>query len=107
MKKRYYFIFIISLICFFIFISQNWEDYFIMAIALRLNKKIINYFYDYCQNNLGDQFISSLNSFGSYKYMNTIFSASFSSYVSRDSFNSFGGGDYSDSSGGFSGGSSF
>lgn len=78
-----------------------WEDYLIIAIALKLNKKTINYFYDYCKDNLNNDFGNSLNSFGTYYYMNTMCRHTFDSYSS----NSYGS-SYSGSSGGFSGGSS-
>lgn len=78
-----------------------WEDYLIIAIALKLNKKTINYFYDYCKNNLNNEFGNSLNSFGTYYYMNTMCQHTFNSYA-----NSYISSSYSGSSGGFSGGSS-
>ena len=78
-----------------------WEDYLIIAIALKLNKKTINYFYEYCKNNLNNDFGNSLNSFGTYHYMNTMCQHTFSNYSSNSYRSS-----YSGSSGGFSGGSS-
>lgn len=78
-----------------------WEDYLIIAIALKLNKKTINYFYDYCKNNLNNEFGNSLNSFGTYYYMNTMCRHTFNNYS-----NSYRSSSYSGSSGGFSGGSS-
>ena len=87
-----------------------WEDYLIIAIALKLNKKTINYFYDYCSQNLDNQFSNSLNTFGTYYYMNITFRSMFNnyriSYVRTTSSSSSGGSGYSGSSGGFSGGSS-
>lgn len=77
-----------------------WEDYLIIAIALKLNKKTINYFYDYCKDNLNNDFGNSLNSFGTYHYMNTMCQHTFNNYA--NSYRS----SYSGSSGGFSGGSS-
>lgn len=78
-----------------------WEDYLIIAIALKLNKKTINYFYDYCRNNLNNDFGYSLNSFGTYHYMNTMRRHTFNNYSSNSYRSS-----YSGSRGGFSGGSS-
>jgi len=85
-----------------------WEDYLILAIALKLNNKTINYFYDYCKENINDDFGKSLNYIGTYSVMHNSFSTTFNSYqkaytsyTSKSSSSS-----YSGSSGGFSGGSS-
>lgn len=87
-----------------------WEDYLVIAIALKLNKKTINYFYDYCSQNIDNQFSNSLNTFGTYHYMNTncrsVFNNYRSSYIRTTSMSSSSGSSYSGSSGGFSGGSS-
>ena len=84
-----------------------WEDYLIIAIALKLNKKTINYFYDYCKQNLNNEFGVSLNSFGTYYYMDTVCHSTFDNYVrSYTQMHSSSGSSYSGSSGGFSGGSS-
>lgn len=83
-----------------------WEDYLIIAIALKLNKKTINYFYDYCKNNLNDEFGNSLNSFGTYYYMDAMSRTAFSNYAHSSSSSSSRGSSYSGSRGGFSGGSS-
>ena len=88
-----------------------WEDYLIIAIALKINKKTINYFYDYCKQNLENEFGTSLNSFGTYYYMDTICHTTFNNYVrsytTTSSYSSSGSrSSYSGSSGGFSGGSS-
>ena len=85
-----------------------WEDYFIMAIALGLNENIVNYFYDYCKENINDDFGNSLDAFSSYGVMSTIIASSFISYTNKSSIQSSSGGgsSYSGSSGGFSGGSS-
>lgn len=95
-------------------ISQNnlesiviWEDYLIIAIALKLNKKTINYFYDYCKQEMNNEFGVSLNSFGTYYYMDTVCHSTFNNYVrSYTQMHSSSGSSYSGSSGGFSGGSS-
>ena len=84
-----------------------WEDYLIIAIALKLNKKTINYFYDYCKQNLNNEFGGSLNSFGTYYYMDTMCHRTFNNYVrSYTTVSNGSGSSYSGSSGGFSGGSS-
>ena len=86
-----------------------WEDYLIIAIALKLNNKTINYFYDYCKENINNEFGSSLNSFGSYYYMDIACHNTFNNYIRsyNMSHNSSNGSSYSGSHGGFSGGSSF
>ena len=88
-----------------------WEDYFILAIALGLNNRVINYFYDYCKNNLNDNLGESLGGFSSYTIMSSSLATSFVSYAHRTSTTTSSGGissssSYSGSSGGFSGGSS-
>lgn len=86
-----------------------WEDYFILAIALGLNKNVINYFYDYCKNNFNDNFGESLSEFSSYSIMSNSLATSFVSYAHRTtriSSSSRSRSSYSGSSGGFSGGSS-
>lgn len=85
-----------------------WEDYFIMAIALGLNENVVNYFYDYCKENINDDFGNSLIAFSSYGIMRATMASSFISYANRALVvsSSRGGSSYSGSSGGFSGGSS-
>lgn len=87
-----------------------WEDYFILSIALKLNNKTVDYFYDYCTNNLSDNFGESLGGFTSYTMMSATMASSFNTYVRSSSYvRSYSGGSsssYSGSSGGFSGGSS-
>lgn len=83
-----------------------WEDFFILAIALGLNKRVVNYFYDYCKDNFSDNFGSSLSEFSSYSIMSSSLGSSFISYSHRTSSSSGGGSSFSSSSGGFSGGSS-
>lgn len=86
-----------------------WEDYFILAIALGLNDKVISYFYDYCKNSINNGFGESLVAFSSYGMMSTAMASSFVSYADRASITSSSsrsGSSYSGSSGGFSGGSS-
>lgn len=87
-----------------------WEDYFIMAIALGLNSKTINYFYNYGKeqnSNLG----TSLRYTHSYSHFHHDMYNSFYSYqraytTTHSSSGSSGGSSHSGSSGGFSGGSS-
>ena len=87
-----------------------WEDYLVIAIALKLNKKTINYLYDYCKDNLNNNFGNSLNSFETYYYMNIICRSAFNNYtrryISSNTSRYSGGSSFSGSSGGFSGGSS-
>ena len=89
-----------------------WEDYFIIAIALGLNNKTVNYFYDYGKvqhSNLGD----SMRCVVSYRAFSYGISTPFHNYSrghivsSGGSYSSsYGGSSHSGSSGGFSGGSS-
>lgn len=82
-----------------------WEDYFIMAVALGVNKKVVQYLYEYGQNtnsNLGAAFIC----IGTYTSFRSNFAASFSSYGGYLSGTNSSGSNFSGSSGGFSGGSS-
>lgn len=87
-----------------------WEEYLIAAIALGLNRRTINYFYDYCRENLNSEFSSSLRTSDSYSAMYSNYGGSFYSYAShgdvRSSSSSGSGSSFSGSSGGFSGGSS-
>lgn len=87
-----------------------WEDYFILAIALGLNKKVINNWYEYGKGYVESSNLeNSLYHIGGYTYMSTVIMPSFQSYAnisSRRSYSS-GGSSFSGSSGGFSGGSSF
>ena len=85
-----------------------WEEYFILAIALGLNKKVINDWYEYGQNYMGDSNLeTSLYNIGGYTCMATAMIPAFNSYVNASSrtYSSSGSG-FSGSSGGFSGGSS-
>lgn len=88
-----------------------WEDYFIMAIALGLNSKTINYFYNYGKeqnSNLG----TSLRYTHSYSHFHHDMYSSFYTYQKSytrstvSSGSSYGGSGHSGSSGGFSGGHS-
>lgn len=82
-----------------------WEDYFIMAVALGVNKKVVQYLYEYGQNtdsNLGAAFIC----IGTYTSFRSNFASSFSSYGGYLSGTNSTGSNFSGSSGGFSGGSS-
>ena len=91
-----------------------WEDYFIIAIALGLNKKTINYFYNYGKEQLGSNLGNSMHYSESYidfhyPIYNSFYSyqRSYSSYTGNSSGgSSSGGSSFSGSSGGFSGGSS-
>ena len=88
-----------------------WEEYFILAIALGLNKKVINDWYEYGQNYMEDSNLeTSLYNIGGYTCMATAMVPSFNSYVNASSRNYSSGGNgsssFSGSSGGFSGGSS-
>ena len=85
-----------------------WEEYFILAIALGLNKKVINNWYEYGQNYIGDSNLeTSLCNIGGYTYIATAMMPAFNSYVHASSRNySSSGSGFSGSSGGFSGGSS-
>lgn len=88
-----------------------WEDYFIMAVALGLNTKTINYFYEYGKeqhSNLGDS-MRCVVSYRDFSYgMSTPFHNYSRGYVvsSGGGSSSYGGSSHSGSSGGFSGGSS-
>lgn len=86
-----------------------WEDYFILAIALKLNKKIVDYFYGYCKDMEGNMG-NSLREVGSYYIMSTAVASGFNTYTKAASTYSRSSGgsssSYSGSSGGFSGGSS-
>lgn len=90
-----------------------WEEYFIMAVALRVNKKATNYLYDCCNsmtNNLN--FSNSLTACGTYAIFATTMREPFTRYVSSyvypklSSSSSSSGSRFSGGSGGFSGGSS-
>lgn len=86
-----------------------WEDYFIMAVALNVNKKATNYLYDLC-NSMTDNanFANSISACGSYVTFNSVMRTPFTRYVSSYVYSSSSGGSrssFSGSSGGFSGGS--
>lgn len=88
---------------------ELWEDYFIMAIALGLNTKTINYFYNFGKEqntNLG----YSMNNTNSYMNFHHDMYNSFYNYQRTSNVISRSSGSrsssYSSSSGGFSGGSS-
>lgn len=83
-----------------------WEDYLIMAIALKLNKRTINYFYDYAKDNLNTNFGTALVSIGTYRMMSTSFTTAFNSYQKAYTASVSRGSSHSGSSGGFSGGRS-
>ena len=87
-----------------------WEDYFILAIALELNKRVINNWYEYGQNYVGSSNLeTSLYNIGGYTYMSTVIMPAFHSYAhsATRSYSSSGrSSGFSGSSGGFSGGSS-
>lgn len=83
-----------------------WEDYLILAIALGLNNKTINYFYDYCKDNLSSDFGTCLINVGTYSVMSNTFRTTFNSYQTKYTASVSSGSSYSGSSGGFSGGSS-
>lgn len=78
-----------------------WEEYLIMAIALGINKKTVNYFYNGCMQNLNDNFGNTLTTVGSFSRFSNNFSTTFNS-IAR---NSSGSSSYSGSRGSFSGGS--
>lgn len=85
-----------------------WEDYFIMAIALGLNTKTINYFYNYGKDQVNTNLGNSMSYTSSYMdFHYPVYNSFYTyqrSYVSHSS--SSGGSNFSGSSGGFSGGSS-
>lgn len=87
-----------------------WEDYFIMAVALHVNKKATNYLYDLCNSMTENvNFANSLSACGTYAVfsntMRTPFTRYVSSYVYSQSSGLGSGSSFSGSSGGFSGGS--
>ena len=82
-----------------------WEDYFIIAIALGLNSKTINYFYNYGKEQVNSNLGIAMHYTNSYSSFYYPMYNSFNSY--QRSYSSSGSGSsYSGSSGGFSGGSS-
>lgn len=86
-----------------------WEDYFIIAIALGLNAKTINYFYNYGKEQVNSNLGMSM--YGTRTYTDFHYTTYNSFYNYQRSYNisnSISGGEssYSGSSGGFSGGSS-
>ena len=87
-----------------------WEDYFILAIALGLNAKTINYFYNYGKEQVSSNLGMAM--YGTHTYSDFHYTAYNSfynyqrSYRTYSSSSSGGGSSYSGSSGGFSGGSS-
>ena len=85
-----------------------WEDYLIMAIALGLNEKIINEWYEYGQIYMDSNLEKSFSNMGGYTHIRTSIMPVFQSYASMAvlSSGSSSGSSYSGSSGGFSGGSS-
>lgn len=87
-----------------------WEDYFIISIALNLNKKVVNYFYNYgreqINSNLGAS-IYSTNSFSTFNYnMSKPFYSYYRAYRLHSNTSRSSGSGFSGSSGGFSGGRS-
>lgn len=83
-----------------------WEDYLILAIALGLNNKTINYFYDYAKDNSSTNFGTSLVNIGTYSVMSNTFRTTFNTYQTAYTASVSKGSSYSGSRGGFSGGSS-
>ena len=85
-----------------------WEDYFIMAIALKLNNKIINYFYDYGREQVSSSLGNSMHNTNTYNDFNNNMQNTFENYhkSSMTHGNTSSRSSYSGSSGGFSGGSS-
>lgn len=84
-----------------------WGEYLIMAIALGVNKRTVNYFYNGCAENLGNDFGNNLVVVGSYAVFSSSFATTFNSIRTTSSSGSGSSrGGYSGSSGGFSGGSS-
>ena len=87
-----------------------WEDYFILAIALGLNKKTVNYFYDYGKEQPSTNLGMSIHGTSSYyDFHYPIYSSFYSyqkSYTYYSNSSSGRGSSFSGSSGGFSGGSS-
>lgn len=84
-----------------------WEDYLIMAIALGLNEKIINDWYEYGQIYMDSNLEKSFYNMGGYTHIRTNIMPVFQSYSTMTmSSGSSSGSSYSGSSGGFSGGSS-
>lgn len=83
-----------------------WEDYFILAIALKLNKKTINYFYDYGKQQINSNLGSSMYTTNNYMNFHYGLNNTFYRYAISSSSSGSSGSSYSGSSGGFSGGSS-
>ena len=85
-----------------------WEDYFILAIALKLNNKTINYFYNYGREQVHSNLGNSMHMSQSYQMFHYEMSNAFFGYqkVGKVSSSRSSGSSYSGSSGGFSGGSS-
>ena len=85
-----------------------WEDYFILAVALGLNKKSINEWYNYGENFISSNLEASIYCVGGYNYMESRMRPAFSTYTHAAVRIASSGGrsSYSGSSGGFSGGSS-
>ncbi len=85
---------------------QLWEDYFIMAIALNLNHKTINYFYNYGKEQIDSNLGYSIHDISSYHHFYHSIGDSFRNYRDAYATSSSSGSSFSGSSGGFSGGSS-
>lgn len=83
-----------------------WEDYFILAIALDLNKKVIDDWYKYGENYTDSNLETSIYCVGGYAYMAMSMRPAFNSHAHSTHTGSSGESSYSGSSGGFSGGSS-
>lgn len=85
-----------------------WEDYFILAIALKLNKNTINYFYNYGREQVHSNLGNSMHISQNYQMFHYEMSNAFHGYqkVGKVSSSRGSGSSYSGSSGGFSGGSS-
>lgn len=84
-----------------------WEDYFIMAIALNLNKKIINYFYDFGKEQTTSNLGNLMSQMNTYDIFYNNMCVTFYNYQRSMSYKSnFSSSGFSSSSGSFSGGSS-
>lgn len=86
-----------------------WEDYFILAIALGLNNKTIDYFYNYGKEQMASNLGMSMHYTNTYMDFHYAMYNSFYSYqrgYTSYSSSSSSGSSFSGSSGGFSGGSS-
>ena len=84
-----------------------WEEYLILAIALGLNDKVINNWYEYGQMYMDSNIERSFYNVGGYTHIHSTIMPAFNTYAHSISFVSTGSSSsFSGSSGGFSGGSS-